>query len=318
MFINNLGGVYRTGTISLTNGSNAVTGVGTLWSTVAEQGDYILADGKLLIITANITDTTLESEVPWMGDDSIDIPYVLVKMSWLRYEPAILQQKVRELITQLAAVGMFYFVAGDEPDPGIGSEGQWAIKVNDGNWKIWYKQGGAWILQGSPTNIDIKGPYDLTATYLIGDVVSWLGRLWKSLIPNNVGNQPDLNLDKWMVVLNGGDRYDLWFFDTDRPASGELINKGFPKGVTFPVGLTDSHASAEIASTNVAVYSFRKNTVEFATLTFNPGEVVGVWSCPTETTFDLGDELTHHAPATRDPTLSGVGGNLVGFRNIGV
>lgn len=318
MFINNLGGIYKTGTVSIENGSNTITGVGTQWTTIAEQGDYILVDGKILIITASITDQALESEIPWAYATVTDVDYVLVKMSWLRYEPAILQQKVRELISMLTAAGLFYFVEGDEPDPGIGSDGQWALKVNDGNWKIWLKVGGAWALQGSPTNIELQGVWDPTKSYLIGDVVSWLGRLWKSLIADNLNNQPDLDDTKWQMVLQGGDRYDLWFFDTDRPASDELINKGFPTGVTFPVGITDSHASAEVASTNVAVFSFKKNGVEFATLTFNPGNSTGVWSCPVETTFNLGDVLTHHAPAVRDPTLSGVGGNLVGFRNVGV
>jgi hypothetical protein len=49
-------------------------------------------------------------------------------------------------------------------------------------------------------------------------------------------------------------RYDLATFDTDRPASGELILKIYPPGVTFRAGMTDSRAGAEVAATASAVF----------------------------------------------------------------
>lgn len=145
---NNLGGIYATGTLSVAANGTVFTGVGTLWSTQAEQGDWILANGHIAIITGTIADTALVSELPWTGGALAGASYRLIKMSWLRYEPAIMAQKVRILIAELAAEGTFVFVAGAAPDAGDGVDGQWAMKTNAGSpWKLWFKVAGAWIEQ---------------------------------------------------------------------------------------------------------------------------------------------------------------------------
>lgn len=312
--MNNLGGIYRTGTISIAASDTAVTGIGTLWSVVAEQGDWLFANGNIGIINQNIGDTSLELESPWTGGVLSSAAYLLVKMSWLRYEPAILQQKVRELVSSLTATGIFQFVSGSVPDPGDGVEGQWALKVNDGSWLLWYYTGGIWVLQGTPTGLDLQGIYNPATTYILGATVSWIGKLWNSKVAGNIGHQPDTSPTQWLQILSGGDQYDVVLFDTDRPASGELLYKSFPEGVSFYPGLAASYATAEASSTGTVFYSFRRNNIEFGRLTFSPGNVVGVFTCPLLYTFFHGDALTIIAPAVRDLTLSGVGGNLVGFR----
>jgi hypothetical protein len=51
---------YRTGTISLTNGSTAVTGSGTAWISNAAVGEALLApDGKLYEIANIASDTSI-------------------------------------------------------------------------------------------------------------------------------------------------------------------------------------------------------------------------------------------------------------------
>jgi hypothetical protein len=312
--VNNLGGTYTTGTLSIAANGTVFTGSGTLWSVIAEQGDWILANGNIAVVTEAITDTSLTSELPWTGGALSGAAYVLLKMSWLRYEPAILQQKVRVLVADLTATGIFQFVSGTTPDPGMGVEGQWALKVNDGSWTLWYYTAGAWVLQGIPIGVNLKGDYNSGTTYIVGDTVSWQGRLWTSKVNPNLNHQPDTSPTQWRLTLSGGDQYDIQLFDTDQPASGELVNKLYPVGVTFNSGLSTSYATAEIASTGTVFYSLKKNGVEFGRLTFSPGNAVGVFTCATAITFGSGDALTIVAPAVRDLTLSGVGGNLIGYR----
>ncbi len=109
-------------------------------------------------------------------------------------------------------------------------------------------------------------------------------------------------------------RYDLATFDTDRPASGELILKIYPPGVTFRAGMTDSRAGAEVAATANAVFSLTKNGTQFATLTFGAASVAGVIACPADTVFATGDVLRVIAPNPRDATLSGVAATFIGYR----
>lgn len=316
---NTLGGTYSTGELSIVQGETTVHIEGALLITQALRGDWLwVPSANYLGFIDEVVDAeTLELQSPWTPDSQTDVDYLLIKMSWDRYDPAITQEKIREMLTYYEGIGFFYFVKGDEPEVGIGKEGQWALKVNGGVWKLWYFTGGEWEYQGLPANIELNGPYDPHTSYAAGIVISWQGKLWKSLVESNLGNQPDLSPTQWVMVLKGGDRYDVQFFDTDRPASNELVNKLFPVGVTFQVGLIESHAEAEIAATADAVYTFKKNGVTFATLTFPAGQSVGVWECLVETAFGVGDELTQWAPTVRDTTLSGVGGNFIGYRNVG-
>ncbi len=320
--VNSLGGIYKFGTISITAGDTVFTGTSTLWTQAAEQGDWILAGGQVAIINATITDTQLNAETAWTGSTLVNAPYVLIKMSWLRYEPAILQQKVRELLASLAASGMFLFVEGDEPNPTEGDNGSWAIKVNDGSWRLWYKVDDVWVLQGTPVGIDFADPfpYDPATSYLIGKVVLYKGKWFKSRITPNLGNTPDTSPTQWTLILANGERYDSQNFDTDRPASDELIDKWLaPTQTTFYAGLVESAAHAEVGATNTAVYRLFKNGVQFATITFaaggQGGPQLGVVACPTTTVLDPKDIYTVKAPITRDPTLSGVAHTIVAYRN---
>lgn len=109
-------------------------------------------------------------------------------------------------------------------------------------------------------------------------------------------------------------RYDLASFDTDRPASGELLLKIYPPGVTFREDMTDSAAGAEVAATAEAVFSLTKNGTQFATLTFAAASATGVFACAADTAFTTGDILRVIAPNPRDATLSGVAATFIGYR----
>lgn len=311
------GGTYTTGNMSLANGANTAVFSGTLLSTEAEVGDLIYVNSLniLIYVSAVVDDTHLTIQSAWTGTSLTNVAYTLLKVSALRYDPALTQSKIRELLTFYEAIGFFYFVSGTEPDSSVGIDGQWALKVNGGDWRVWYHTGGIWVEQSPPTGIELVGVWDAVTTYTSTQTVSWIGRLWKSRVASNLNHQPDTSPTQWIEVLAGGDRYDIQFFDTDRPASGELVDKLFPRGVTFYAGLGDSYAKAEVASTGTVFYSLQKNDVEFGRLTFTAGDPLGVFTCATNTVFGAGDKYTMIAPASRDATLSGVGGNIIGYRS---
>lgn len=115
----------------------------------------------------------------------------------------------------------------------------------------------------------------------------------------------------------GGDRYDLFFDDPDQPVSGEVVLKApFTTEVTFPAGMLQSKARADTGPAAEAVFSLRKNGVEFATCTFAIGATTGTFACPSATTFDPdnNDELSIVAPDPMDATLRRPRLTLSGFR----
>lgn len=115
----------------------------------------------------------------------------------------------------------------------------------------------------------------------------------------------------------GGDRYDLLFYDPDQPVDGEvLLEAPFTTEVTFPAGLAQSKAKASVAPAANAVFSIRKNGVQFATCTFAASSTTGVFSCPTSTTFnpDTDDELSIVGPNPADAQLRRPRITISGFR----
>lgn len=304
---------YKTGTISISANGKVVTGNGTLWSTQAEEGDYIFANGHVGFITSNIGDATLELEMPWTGGELVNQPYRLMKMSWLRYEPAITQQKVRELILMLEAQGSFLFVAGAAPDEGVGEDGQFAFKVNAAPWRVWYKQNGNWILQGSPAGFVWKGLWAADGNYLANDQVHWLGNSWVSKT-TNTNKPPDSNPSDWDLYVAGGTRYDLIWYDNGRPIDSEvLVEAPFALQVQFPANMQGSVGKASVAATANAVFSIQKNGVQFATMTFAAGSTSATFA-GTATSFVSGDELKVVAPSSQDATLSQVRATFTGYR----
>lgn len=86
---------YRSGTISLTNGSAAVTGAGTAWILNASVGEALLApDGKLYEISAIASDTSITLATAYLGATQAGQAYVLVPT----------QSYIRDLAAQAAAL----------------------------------------------------------------------------------------------------------------------------------------------------------------------------------------------------------------------
>lgn len=304
---------YQTGTATVSVGGTTVTGSGTIWTGGnAREGDVIVIGDASAMVLAVVSATEL-TITPWPGSAETDASYTIYQTSPRRFDSVEVADDLRKQVAALNTTGFYHFVptSASAPDPSLGDEGQYAFQAVTG--KLWLKENGAWNFVGVYKALSAKGEWDAEADYIAGDVVSRGGRLW-FCIQAGSGHVPESSPDYWTLFLAGGDRYDLASFDTDRPATGELLVKIYPLGVTFPAGLTESQAGAEVAASADAVFSITKNGVEFATLTFPAASAEGVFACATDTTFESGDVLRVIAPNPRDATLSGVAATLVGFR----
>lgn len=201
-----LEGTYTTGTALVANGSTTVVGFDTLWTTVAVAGDFFIAGGMLGYISEITDDTHLELEYPWPGPDISGDAYQILKFSAARYDPAITQAKQRALLEVLTELSIIYNVTGDEPDPDLGEEGQYALKANSSAWLLWLKQSGVWVLQGSPVGTNWTGAWLTSTVYAVNDVAEEDGTSYISIEEDNLGNRPSESPTKWEVLAQKGDR----------------------------------------------------------------------------------------------------------------
>nr|DAH82764.1 MAG TPA: hypothetical protein [Caudoviricetes sp.] len=314
---------YSTGTVSVSGGGTVVTGAGGYWSSSANvrQWDAISINGAIPVLITGVTDDTHLTIPAWQGATQAAVPYVIYQLSPLRFAGGLAMADVSAMIAAFNSQGFYWFVgpALSSPDPSYGEEGQFARQSSTG--KEWLKTGGVWVYQGVTGNLNVSSaPYSASTTYSANVIVPFAGKLWLSLQPLNQNNRPDISPTWWLLFMSGGDAYDVVSFDTDRPADGELVLKiPFTKTVTFYAGLSDSRANSDVGATLNSVYSYRKNGIQFATLTFaaggQAGPQSGTFASVADTVFAAGDVLTMYAPATRDQTLSGIGATLSGYRN---
>jgi len=200
-----LGGTYATGTISVSATGTVVTGTGTLWTSVAEQGDWLFANGHIGIIATIDDDTHLTLYDPWTGDELTDAPYRIIKMSWLRYDPSLTQSKLRAVLAALEAPTVIFFVEGAVPDPGLGADGQYALKSNSGTWKLWFKTGGTWVLQSTPVGVQWGGTWNPVTNYPANSAVERLGSTYVSRSVN-INKPPESNPSDWdLAAAKGAD-----------------------------------------------------------------------------------------------------------------
>jgi hypothetical protein len=187
------GGTYTTGLVTVTNGSPVVSGSGVIWSDFADGLDMFMCNGLCMLVEAvNETYDEITLLEPWEGDSASDQSYVLLKSSPLRYEPALTQAKVRELLLQLDNAGIIYYVSGDEPDPQIGENGQYALKTDALPWTLWLKIADEWVLQDQWTAFNPRGAWSGATTYAQGDLVQHGGYIFVSNDNGNLNHEPDI------------------------------------------------------------------------------------------------------------------------------
>lgn len=313
-----LTGNYNTGLVSVTEDDTTVLLTGGLTTSLVA-GDFFQA-GKCLGIVDSVTDSThFELSLPWAGDTLVSAEYQVYFFSPQRYSQVYNGQKVRELLTLLDGIGIMYYVSSDAsaPDPGLGDDGNFAVKIVPGtSWKFWVKQSGAWVSLGSPVGLAWQGVWSASHTggYFPNDVVSRLGTTYIAKAANT-NNPPESNPVYWDVLITASNLFPLLWSDSDQPASGEVILKTkFGTQVTFPAGMAASKAFADAAPTADAVFSLKKNGVEFATYKFLAGQTTATFTCPSDTVFSASDVYSEVAPAPRDATLKGVSSTKIGYR----
>ena len=112
---------YRTGTISLTNGSTTVTGSSTDWIANAAVGEALYApDGKLYEIASVASNTSLTLATPYLGTTASGQTYVIVpSQSYIRDLAAQAAELVNNYSTIYNTTGQGKFVDGTVSAPGI-------------------------------------------------------------------------------------------------------------------------------------------------------------------------------------------------------
>jgi len=109
--------------------------------------------------------------------------------------------------------------------------------------------------------------------------------------------------------------YDIAGGVAGRPADAEVILLfPAPRTFTLPAGLASSQAVAGIGASVAQVFSLRKNGVQFGTLSFAIGALVGVFTSAVDAVFAVGQVLTVVAPTPPDVLLADVGITLAGQR----
>ena len=202
-----LGGTYSQGTIVLDNGSTTASGVDVLWNDVLE-GDELWPSGHgAMIIGADVVHPfdTITLLTPWPGTSLLGSTYVIVKTSWKRHDVTELQKLWRTLAAELEATGNFIFVEGDEPDPEMGENGQFALKTNVAPWRLWYKEVNVWVPQGIPVGSIWRGAWEAATTYQINDVVGRNGGSYINVTADNLNKPPESNPDDWDLVAAPGE-----------------------------------------------------------------------------------------------------------------
>jgi len=167
--------IYSTGTLTIAPGDTTALFSDTPpLSYAIKPGDYLFAGGSLAVIET--VSETLDDDKPlglfseWTGNAVTNGSYVIIKASIARYDSVLAAYETNRFLTFLDDTQVFYVVAGDEPDPSIGEEGQRALKSNVTPWKVWLKTGGVWVLQsGSPGGDGEPGE---AATITVGTVTT--------------------------------------------------------------------------------------------------------------------------------------------------
>jgi len=112
---------YKTGTISVTNGSTTVTGSGTQWIANAAIGEALYApDGRLYEITNIASDTSMTIAPAYLGSTQSGQDYVIVpSQSYIRDLAAQAADLVNNYSTIANTTGVGKFGDGTVSEPGI-------------------------------------------------------------------------------------------------------------------------------------------------------------------------------------------------------
>lgn len=271
---------YTDGSITLTEGSTAVSGTGTAWEVFGVGGGLLTADGlnEAIPISAVPSDGALtlqwRSPVSLTTSNYAIIPFTAEQMRALWANRQLSQMIARAVGVNLAR-SAFGSVIGDRDAYDAEDAGFAFVLVEESEDPVLY-------LKLSDADADWSS-----------------AKPWRG--PAGEGGTPGT-----------GDAYDIIVDDPGKPGSGEvLLLHKFANAVSFATDMAGSQVVVGANPAASAEYSLTKNGVEFATLTIATN---GTPTFAGETSFGAGDVLRVIAPNPRDETLSGVSMTLAGNR----
>lgn len=135
---------YRTGTLSVTNGSTTVTGAGTGWTTTVRAGDFLfIGTNQPVEVATVVSNTSLTLAVAWGGSTGSGLSYAIAAgPQW--GDVTRLSLQIAELIA-----GQVEILSGTgAPSGGLGSDG--SVYFRQDVPEYYAKASGSW---GSPISL---------------------------------------------------------------------------------------------------------------------------------------------------------------------
>lgn len=178
---------YSSGKVSINNGDTVVVGdIDAFWTYPnAKEGDLISIDGLAPVVMLSVDGDAGTAVIPeWSGGDKTDVDYVIFQTSPKRFDGGDVMLDVARLIGYWRDKGTIYSVGGDEPDPSLGEDDQYALKTNVAPWRFWKKTGGVWVEQAVPVGTTYRGLYSAGIDYVENDIVGYQGSSWIATAPN--------------------------------------------------------------------------------------------------------------------------------------
>ncbi|MCB5201873.1 hypothetical protein LH464_05195 [Neorhizobium sp. T786] len=199
---------YDVGSVTLTNGSAVVTGVGTLWQTALITNGFVAveAPGNLLPILTVDSDSQITAEQEWTGATGT-YSYGILRQTDQMQDNAENSRALAYVISEIRNGTLFKYdgagdltslVLHDSKPKGYsylvleGAAAQLYVKASnaEGDWAGPFAYGVGPVGPPGPVGfLDFKGEYDAGEAYVANDGVRYNGSSWVARQPTT-GNAP--------------------------------------------------------------------------------------------------------------------------------
>ncbi|WP_181168646.1 MULTISPECIES: carbohydrate-binding protein [unclassified Mesorhizobium] len=235
---------YRTGTVSVTNGSAVIAGSGTAWAVALVAGGMFSSAGIAVPIASVDSDTQITLDYEWPGITASGATYSIALENAAAASVVDLNTTLSRVLVTLSLAGIHPDASGtiaerDAISLGVGDKGFLFLHAEIGVGFAFYRwTGTAWegpfAVQGAtgphgdPGIIGTwLGPWATATAYVVNDVVSEDGSSYICVTAHTSGTfAADLAAGKWEIVAQKGD-------------------VGAPGGVTSIAGLTGTVTAAD-------------------------------------------------------------------------
>jgi hypothetical protein len=204
---------YETGTVQIDANATSIIGVGTTWTgNNAFPGDTIEVAGFGSVKILDVTDATHLTIKPWpFAAVTAGTAYAIFQDSLQRFAAVQQAQSINDLIAQLHASGLMYYLDPAWTDPNSAKppisgadDGQAILRISTG--QLWVKQGGVWVAAGTFKGFNFTRAYSPATAYNINDVLTSDGSAYVVTAPTT-GNAPP-NATYYSLLASKGDTGD--------------------------------------------------------------------------------------------------------------